>query len=88
MEAEPLVGPLPVAMEKTEPSVRPSASVAERVPVMVVSSAPSPMSSPVMEAGSSTALMVRAMAWVVVPPRSSVMVTVKASVPLKLAVGV
>ena len=80
---------MPVAMEKTVPSVRPSGSVAERVPVMAeVSSAPSPMSSPVMEAGSSTALMVRAMAWVVVPPRSSVMVTVKASVPLKLAVGV
>ena len=37
MEAEPLVGPLPSAMEKTVPSVRPSASVAERVPVMVVS---------------------------------------------------
>ena len=40
MEAEPLVGVLPDSMEKTVPSVRPSASVASRVPVMVVSSAP------------------------------------------------
>ena len=88
MEAEPLVGVLPDSMEKTVPSVRPSASVASRVPVMVVSSAPEPEVSPVMEAASSTGVMVRAMAWVVVPPRSSVMVTVKASVPLKLAVGV
>ena len=40
-------------------------------------------------AGASlTALMVRLMAWVVVWPSSSVMVTVKASEPLKLAVGV
>ena len=86
MDAEPLVGAEETV--KTEPSVRPSTSEAERVPVMAdVSSAPSPMSSPVMDAESSTAVMVRLMACVVVPPRSSVMVTVKASVPLKLALG-
>ena len=62
--------------------------MAARVPVMAVSSAPEPEVSPVMTAESSTAVMVRAMACVVVPPRSSVMVTVKESEPLKLAVGV
>ena len=55
--------------------------MAARAAVMAVSSAPSAMSSPVMDAESSTAVMVRLMAWVVVPPKSSVMVTVKASVP-------
>ena len=44
--------------------------------------------SSVTAAGSSTAVIVRSMSWVVVPPASSVMVTVKASMPLKLAVGV
>ena len=39
MDAVPLVGSLPVETEKTEPSVSPSTSVAERVPVMVESSA-------------------------------------------------
>ena len=70
-------------------SVSPSGSVATRVPVMAaVSSAPEPEVPEEMTAGSSTALMVREMACVVVPPRSSVMVTEKASLPLKLAVGV
>ena len=81
MEAVPLEGSLPVAMEKTEPSVSPSTSVAERVPVMVESSAPEPELPEETTAESSTAVMVRAMAWVVVPPASSVMVTVKESVP-------
>ena len=53
-----------------------------------VSSSAEPDLSPEMTAGSSTAVIVREMAWVVVPPRSSVMVTVKESVPLKLAFGV
>ena len=88
MEAEPLVGSLTVAMEKTVPSVRPSASVAERVPVMVVSSAPEPEVPSVMEAASSTAVIVSSMGWVVVPPQSSVMVTVKESLPLVFSLGV
>ena len=87
-DAEPLLGVLPSAMEKTEPSVRPSMSVAVRVPVMAVSSAPEPVVSPVIDARSSTALMVSAMACVVVPSQSSVTVMVNRSVPLKLAVGV
>ena len=86
MDAEPLVGSEETV--KTEPSVRPSTSEAERVPVMVESSAPEPELPEETTAESSTELMVRLMAWVVVPPRSSVMVTVKASEPLKLAVGV
>ena len=53
---------MPVAMEKTVPSVRPSISVAARVPVIVVSSAPEPEVSPVTTAESSTAVMVRLMA--------------------------
>ena len=81
MEAVPLLGVLPVSIEKTEPSVRPSTSEAERVPVMVESSAPEPELPEETTAESSTALMVRLMACVVVPPRSSVMVTVKESVP-------
>ena len=52
-----------------------------------VSSAPEPELPEETMAESSTAVMVRLMAWVVVPPKSSVMVTVKASVPLKLALG-
>ena len=69
--------------------MRPSGSVAERVPVMaVVSSAPESEVSPVMTAESSTAVIVRSICWVVVPPRSSVMVMVKESEPLKLALGV
>ena len=40
MDAEPLVGSEETV--KTEPSVRPSTSEAERVPVMVESSAPEP----------------------------------------------
>ena len=52
-------------------------SVAVRVPVMAAtSSAAVPEVSPVIVAGSSTAVMVRSMAWVVVPPASSVTVTV------------
>ena len=53
MEAVPLLGS--EETEKTEPSVRPSGSVAARAAVMAVSSAPSAMSSPVMDAESSTA---------------------------------
>ena len=69
--------------------MRPSASVAERVPVMAeVSSSAEPEVSPEMAAGSSTAVMVRSICCVVVPPRSSVTVTVKESLPLKLAFGV
>ena len=48
---------------------------------MVESSAPEPELPEETTAESSTALMVRLMACVVVPPRSSVMVTVKESVP-------
>ena len=61
------------------------------VPVAVVVSEFSvtePEVSPVMTAESSTAVMVRLMVWVVMPSASSVMVTVKESLPLKLAVGV
>ena len=76
-------------MEKTVESVSPSASVAVRVPEMAeISSAPEPVVSPVIVAGSSTAEMVNEMTWVVVPLQSSVMVTMKESLPLKLAVGV
>ena len=53
-----------------------------------ISSAPEPEVSPVIVAGSSTAEMVNEIAWVVVPLQSSVMVTMKESLPLKLAVGV
>ena len=67
--------------------MRPSGSVAARAAVMAVSSAPEPEVPEVMTAESSTAVMVRLMVWVVVPRRSSVMVTVKESVPLKLALG-
>ena len=69
-------------------SVRPSGSVAERVAVMVESSAPEPELHEETTADSSSEVSVRLMACVVVPPKSSVMVTVKESVPLKLAVGV
>ena len=86
MDAVPLLGS--EETEKTEPSVSPSTSVAERVPVIVESSAPEPELPEETTAESSTAVTVRLMACVVVPPKSSVMVTVKASVPLKLAVGV
>ena len=55
---------------------------------MVVSSAPEPEVPEEMTARSSTAVTVKLMAWVVVPPRSSVMVTEKESLPLKLAFGV
>ena len=83
-----MLGPLTDAMEKTEPSVRPSTSVEIRVPVMALSSAPEPEVSPVTTAESSTAVMVRAMDWVVVPPQSSVTVTMKESLPLAWALGV
>ena len=53
-----------------------------------VSSSAEPDLSPEMTAGSSTAVMVRSICCVVVPPRSSVTVTVKESLPLKLAFGV
>ena len=53
-----------------------------------ISSAPEPEVSPVIMAGSSTAEMVSEMTWVVMPPRSSVIVTMKESEPLKLVVGV
>ena len=86
MDALPFEGL--VETEKTEPLVRPSASVALRVSVMVESSGPEPEVPEETTAGSSTAVMVRSMSCVVVPPASSVMVTVKASMPLKLAVGV
>ena len=80
---------MPSAIEKTVESVSPSASVAVRVPEMAeISSAPEPVVSPVIVAGSSTAEMVNEMTWVVVPLQSSVMVTMKESLPLKLAVGV
>ena len=88
MEAVPFVGVLPDSMEKTVLSVRPSGSLAARVPVMAdESSAPLPEVSPEMVAGSSTAVIVREMVCVVLPPRSSVTVTVKESLPLKLALG-
>ena len=79
MDAEPLVGSEETV--KTEPSVRPSTSEAERVPVMVESSAPEPELPEETTAESSTAVIVRSMSCVVVPPSLSVMVTVKASVP-------
>ena len=85
MDAVPLLGL--EETEKTEPSVSPSTSVAARVAEMVVSSDPEPEVPEETTAESSTAVMVRSMACVVVPPKSSVMVTVKESVPLKLALG-
>ena len=75
MEAVPLLGSEEIV--KTVPSVRPSASVAARVAVMVESSAPEPEVPEETTAESSTAVMVRLMAWVVVPSQSSVTVTVK-----------
>ena len=76
--------------------VSPSASEAERVPErsdVVVSEEPAisamePALGVVRTGASSTAVIVRLMAWVVVPPRSSVTVTVNWSLPLKLAFGV
>ena len=78
----PFAGLLPSVIEKMVPSVSPSTSVADRVPVITASWAPVPMVSPVITAASSTAFTVTVISWVVVPSRSSVMVTVKASVPL------
>ena len=87
--AVPLLAASVDSIEKMVPSVRPSVSVAERVPVIAeVSSSAEPDVSPEITAESSTAVMVRSICCVVVPPRSSVMVTVKESVPLKLASGV
>ena len=61
MEAVPLLGS--EETEKTEPSVRPSASVTERVPVMMVeSSALEPELPEETTAESSTAVTVRLMA--------------------------
>ena len=89
MEAAPLAGVFSDSMEKTVPSVSPSTSVAARVPVIApLFSSPVPEVSPVMTAGSSMAVMVKVMSWVVMPSQSSVTVTVKESEPLKLAVGV
>ena len=77
MVAVPLLAASVDSMEKMVPSVRPSTSVAERVPVMgSPSSSPVPEVSLEMTAGSSTAVMVRSICCVVVPPASSVTVTV------------
>jgi hypothetical protein len=87
MDAEPLLGLEETV--KTVPSVRPSASVAARVPVIAVaSSLPEPVVPEETTAESSTAVIVSAMACVVVPPQSSVTVTVKESLPLVWALGV
>ena len=60
MEAEPFSGS--VEMLKTLPELRPSASVAERVPAMdELFSSAEPDESPVMMAGSSMPVMVSAM---------------------------
>ena len=56
---------------KTLPSVRPSASVAVRVPVRTVSSAPLPLVPPVTVVGSLTGVtLIVSMAWTLVsaPP--------------------
>ena len=72
-----LVSSASVMVREESITVAPSPSVkASMLPALVVMGA------------SLTAVMVRAMACVVVPPQSSVMVTVKESEPLKLAVGV
>ena len=56
MDAVPLLGS--EETEKTEPSVSPSTSVAERVAVIVESSSPVPEVLPVIVAASSTLAMV------------------------------
>ena len=61
--------------------MRPSTSVAERVPVIVVSSSPETEISPDITLRSSTGVILRETSCLVVPPRSSVTVTVKESVP-------
>ena len=53
MDAEPLLGASPDSIEKYVPSVRPSGSVAPRVPVMSLFSEPEPVISPVMSARRS-----------------------------------
>ena len=69
-----------------------SASVMVRDESMTVAPSPSVKASvlpaPVVTGASLTAVMVRAMACVVVPPQSSVMVTLKESLPLAWALGV
>ena len=51
------------------------------------SSVPAPVISPEMLAASSMANTFTLIGWLVEPPRSSVIVTAKESVPLKLAFG-
>ena len=79
--------PLSSAIEKMDVLVSPSGSLAVRVFVMDVSSAPEPD-----VAGDGGWIINgvdgQADGLVVVPPSSSVMVTVKESLPLKLAFGV
>ena len=59
------------------------------MPVMAdVSSSPEPEVPPVMTVGSLTAFTVTVISLAVVPSRSSVMVTVKASSPKKFSLGV
>ena len=70
--AVPLVGFVTDAIEKIEPSVRPSGSVADMVPVITESSKPVLDKSPEIKAGSSIADIVRLISCSVVAPKSSV----------------
>ena len=88
MVAVPLVEFLPEAIEKIEPSVRPSGSVADMVPVIVESSGEVLDKSPEIKVESSIAVIVRLISCSVYPPLSSVIKTVNESLPLKLELGV
>ena len=68
---------------------KPSAmSLAVKVPVIVVSSSPVPVVAPPNVAASFAAFTVMLITWLSVLPSSSVIVTVKLSVPLKFVSGV
>ena len=86
MEADPLEGSL--AMEKGVLLVRPSVSLASRSPVTLLSSLVLAAVFPEMVLGSLTMPTLMLIACLVVPPRSSVMETMKESLPLKSALGV
>ena len=70
--------------------VKPSAAslAVNVVPSIVVSSSPVPVVSPPNDAGSLTAFTVTFITWLSTLPSSSVIVTVKLSLPLKFVFGV
>ena len=85
--AVPWFGLFSVSIEKIESPSRPSASVASSTPVISWSSIVCALISPVILAASSAFSMLMDITWFVVPPLSSLTVTVNESTPLKSGLG-